>query len=31
LTQFGVDEKVDYDPIARLVDIYNDLIGPRKI
>jgi predicted P-loop ATPase/GTPase len=31
LTQFGVDEKVDYDPIARLVDIYNDLIGPKKI
>lgn len=31
LTQFGVDEKVDYDAIARLVDIYNDLIGPRKI
>jgi hypothetical protein len=31
LTQFGVDEKVDYDPIDRLVDIYNDLIGPRKI
>lgn len=31
LTQFGVDEKVDYDPIARLVDVYNDLIGPRKI
>ena len=31
LTQFGIDEKVDYDPIARLVDVYNDLIGPRKI
>jgi|GEM_PF-1046531 len=31
LTQFGVDEKVDYDPIARLVDIYNDLLGPNKI
>lgn len=31
LTQFGVDEKVDYDPIDRLVDIYNDLVGPRKI
>jgi hypothetical protein len=31
LTQFGVDEKVDYDPIDRLVDIYNDLIGPNKI
>jgi hypothetical protein len=31
LTQFGVDEKVDYDPIDRLVDVYNDLIGPRKI
>ena len=31
LTQFGVDEKVDYDPIDRLVDIYNDLLGPNKI
>ncbi len=31
LTQFGVDEKQDYDPIDRLVDIYNDLIGPNKI
>lgn len=31
LTQFGVDEKVDYDPIDRLVDIYNDLVGPRKM
>ena len=31
LTQFGVDEKVDYDPIDRLVDIYNDLIGPNRI
>lgn len=31
LTQFGVDEKVDYDPIDRLVDIYNDLIGVNKI
>lgn len=31
LTQFGTDEKVDYDPIARLVDVYNDLLGPRKI
>lgn len=31
LTQFGVDEKQDYDPIDRLVDIYNDLIGPKKI
>lgn len=31
MTQFGVDEKVDYDPIDRLVDVYNDLIGPRKI
>ena len=31
LTQFGVDEKQNYDPIDRLVDIYNDLIGDRKI
>lgn len=31
LTQFGVDEKVDYDPIARLVDIYHDLLGENKI
>jgi len=31
LTQYGVDEKVDYDAIDRLVDIYNDLIGPKKI
>lgn len=31
LTQFGVDEKVGYDPIDRLVDVYNDLIGDRKI
>ncbi len=31
LTQFGVDEKVDYDPISRLVDIYYDLIAPNHI
>jgi len=31
LTQFGVDEKVDYDPIARLVDIYNDLLSTNKL
>ena len=31
LTQFGVDEKVDYDPIARLIDIYNDMLSPNKI
>ena len=31
LTQFGVDEKVDYDPIDRLVDIYNDLVGPKRM
>ncbi len=31
LTQFGVDERIDYDPIDRLVDIYNDLIGPNKM
>ena len=30
-TQFGVDEKQDYDPIDRLVDVYNDLIGDNKI
>lgn len=30
ITQFGVDEKVDYDPIDRLVDVYNALIGPNR-
>jgi len=30
-TQFAVNEKVDYNPIDRLVDIYTDLIGPKKI
>lgn len=29
--QFGVDEKVNYEPIDRLVSIYKDLIGPKKI
>lgn len=31
LTQFGVDEKVDYSPIDRLVDIYSDLIGDERM
>lgn len=29
--QFGVDEKVTYSAIDRLVSIYNDLLGPKKI
>lgn len=31
LTQFGVDERVDYSPIDRLVDIYSDLIGEDRM
>ncbi len=29
--QFGEDEKVTYSAIDRLVSIYNDLLGPKKI
>jgi len=29
--QFGVDEKVTYSAIDRLVSIYNDILGPKKI
>jgi hypothetical protein len=29
--QFGVDEKVNYEAIDRLVSIYNDLLSPKKI
>lgn len=30
MTQFGVDEKVDYNPVEKLVEAYEDMIGPDK-
>lgn len=29
--QFGEDQREDYNPIDRLVDIYRDLVGPEKM